>query len=92
MQKNIIIGFNDTTCFRKKILESNNGLDDFGKLLHNAITKKKLRKIYEYVLKQGALGGKLLGALKHELQKNFFEKKLMFHLNSLKGTEIIHKN
>ena len=99
----------------EKILESNNGLDDFGKLLHNAwITKKKLSKnisttkideIYDYVLKQGALGGKLLGAggggfflfyMKHELQKNFLKKnqKLInvpFKFSD-EGTEIIHKN
>ena len=99
----------------EKILESNNGLDDFGKLLHNAwITKKKLSKnisttkideIYDYVLKQGALGGKLLGAggggfflfyMKHELQKNFLKKnKKLINVPfkfSDEGTEIIHKN
>ena len=47
-------------------------LDDFGKLLHEAweikknfskmITNKKLDKVYDFAIKNGALGGKLLGA------------------------------
>ncbi len=47
-------------------------LDDFGKLLHRAweikknfsknITNKKIDAIYDFALKSGALGGKLLGA------------------------------
>ena len=47
-------------------------LDDFGELLHEAweikkhfsknITNKKLDKIYDFAIKNGALGGKLLGA------------------------------
>ncbi len=47
-------------------------LDDFGKLLHSAwetkkkfsknITNKNLDSIYNYAIKSGALGGKLLGA------------------------------
>ena len=55
----------------EKILKQGE-VDDFGKLLHSAwLTKKKLSNsisntkidnLYEYALKKGALGGKLLGA------------------------------
>lgn len=55
----------------EKILKQGQ-VDDFGKLLHSAwLTKKKLSNsisntkidnLYEYALKKGALGGKLLGA------------------------------
>ena len=55
----------------EKIIKGNN-IDDFGKLLHSAwLTKKKLSShisspkiddMYDYVIQQGALGGKLLGA------------------------------
>ena len=81
----------------EKILDSNNGLDEFGKLLHTAwITKKKVSKvisnskideIYEYMISQGALGGKLLGAggggfflfyMKNHLQKRFLKKENLF--------------
>lgn len=57
----------------QNILTSKNGnLDDFGKLLHkgweikkklaNNITNSKIDAMYEQALKNGALGGKLLGA------------------------------
>ena len=55
----------------EKILESGN-LDDFGKLLHETwqikrglstkITNDKIDEIYDIAMKEGALGGKLLGA------------------------------
>ena len=47
-------------------------LEDFGKLLHDAwlekkslgskITNNKIDQLYEFALKNGAIGGKLLGA------------------------------
>ena len=47
-------------------------LDNFGRLLHeswlvkkelsNTITNSKIYQIYNYAIKKGALGGKLLGA------------------------------
>ena len=50
----------------------NGDLDDFGKLLHESwllkkqlssnITNKKINNLYDYAIKNGALGGKLLGA------------------------------
>jgi D-glycero-alpha-D-manno-heptose-7-phosphate kinase len=99
----------------EKILDSNNGLDEFGKLLHTAwITKKKVSKvisnskideIYEYMISQGALGGKLLGAggggfflfyMKNHLQKRFLKKNKKILSIPFKfsdnGTEILYKD
>ncbi len=55
----------------EKILKSGN-IDDFGKLLNSAwnikkqlgksITNNKIDELYDYALKNGALGGKILGA------------------------------
>ncbi|WP_421781075.1 kinase [Kiloniella litopenaei] len=55
-----------------QILEGNQNLDDFGKLLHEAwmqkrglassVTNDSINNLYEHGLKHGALGGKLLGA------------------------------
>ena len=55
----------------EKILKSGN-IDDFGKLLNSAwnikkqlgksITNDKIDELYDYALKNGALGGKILGA------------------------------
>ena len=55
----------------EKILEKGN-IDDFGKLLHSSwILKKKLSKsisnnkideLYDFAMKNGAYGGKILGA------------------------------
>ncbi len=98
----------------EKIINSKN-IDDFGKLLHSAwLVKKKLsssissRKIddmYDYVLKNGALGGKLLGAggggfilfyMRNELKKKFLKhnKRLVnvpFRFSN-KGSEILYKD
>jgi D-glycero-alpha-D-manno-heptose-7-phosphate kinase len=56
----------------KKILEKNNSVLEFGKLLHEAwqikkslsdkISNPKIETIYDKALSSGALGGKLLGA------------------------------
>jgi len=75
----------------EEILKKGN-IDDFGKLLHSAwLTKKKLStsisnasidSLYEYALRKGALGGKLLGAggggfflfyVSEEIKKNFIK-------------------
>ncbi len=55
----------------QKIIESGN-IDDFGKLLNSAwdmkkqlgksITNNKIDNLYDYAIKNGALGGKILGA------------------------------
>ena len=90
-------------------------IDDFGRLLNSAwITKKKLSSsvsnpsidsLYKDVLKQGALGGKLLGAggggfflfyISQE-KKNFFLKKNKKVVNipfkfSEKGSEIVFRD
>jgi len=76
----------------EKIIKLGN-LDDFGKLLHHAwvekkelsrsISNHKIDELYKVALKNGALGGKLLGAggggfllvyIKKEKQKNFLNK------------------
>ncbi len=98
----------------EKILKGKN-IDDFGKLLHSAwVTKKKLSssisskkidEMYEYVMKNGALGGKLLGAggggfflfyMKNELKKRFLKKNnKLIHVPfkfSNRGTEILFKD
>lgn len=98
----------------EKILNGKN-IDDFGKLLHSAwLTKKKLSssisnkeldEIYEYMIKNGALGGKLLGAgaggfflfyMKSEIKEKFLKKKSkLLHVPfkfSYNGTEILFKD
>jgi len=98
----------------EKIIKGNN-LDDFGKLLHSAwLTKKKLSthisstkidEIYDYVIKNGALGGKLLGAggggfflfyMRGELKESFLKKnKKLVNVPfkfSNRGTEILFKD
>ena len=98
----------------EKILNGKN-MDDFGKLLHSAwLTKKKLDssisnkvidEMYEYIIKNGALGGKLLGAggggfllfyMKNEIKKEFLQKNSkLIHVPfkfSNKGSEILFKN
>ena len=98
----------------EKILNGNN-IDEFGKLLHSAwVTKKKLSShisndeidnLYDYSLKKGAVGGKLLGAggggfflfyIKKEMQDYFLKnnKKIInvpFNFTN-NGTEIIYKD
>ena len=68
-------------------------VDDFGRLLHDAwmekkelsksISNSKINEIYDQAMKNGALGGKLLGAggggfllmyMKNNQRKNFFKK------------------
>ena len=98
----------------EKILNGGN-IDEFGKLLNSAwITKKKLSShisdheidnLYDYAIKNGAIGGKLLGAggggfflfyVKKE-KKNFFLKnnkkiiKVPFNFTN-NGTEILYKD
>ena len=98
----------------EKIIRSNN-IDDFGKLLHSAwLTKKKLSShissakiddMYDYVIQQGALGGKLLGAggggffvfyMRNELKESFLKKnKKLVNVPfkfSDRGTEILFKD
>ena len=98
----------------EKIIKGNN-IDDFGKLLHSAwLTKKKLSThisspkiddMYDYVIQQGALGGKLLGAggggfflfyMRSELKKSFLKKnKKLINVPfkfSNRGTEILFKD
>jgi D-glycero-alpha-D-manno-heptose-7-phosphate kinase len=98
----------------EKILNGNN-IDEFGKLLHSAwVTKKKLSthisntqidNLYDYAIKNGALGGKLLGAggggfflfyVKKEMKNSFLKnnKKIInvpFNFSN-KGTEIVYKD
>lgn len=78
----------------EKLLSSGN-IDEFGKLLNNAwtlkkklsssISNKKIDELYDFLIKNGAYGGKLLGAggggflliyMKNEYQKTFFKKNL----------------
>jgi D-glycero-alpha-D-manno-heptose-7-phosphate kinase len=97
----------------EKILNGNN-IDEFGKLLNSAwLTKKKLSShisspkidnLYEYAIKNGALGGKLLGAggggfflfyIKKEMKNSFLKNKKIVNIpfnftNS--GTEIVYKD
>ena len=98
----------------EKIIKGNN-IDDFGKLLHSAwLTKKKLSShissakiddMYDYVIQQGALGGKLLGAggggfflfyMRNELKESFLKKnKKLVNVPfkfSNRGTEILFKD
>jgi len=98
----------------EKILRGGN-IDDFGRLLHSAwLTKKKLSNsvsnasidnLYEYVLKKGALGGKLLGAggggfflfyINKEIKKKFLQKnKKIINIPfkfSESGSEIVFKD
>ena len=98
----------------EKIIKGNN-IDDFGKLLHSAwLTKKKLSThisspkiddMYDYVIQQGALGGKLLGAggggfflfyMRNELKESFLKKnKKLVNVPfkfSNRGTEILFKD
>ena len=102
----------------KKILESNNKnfLNDIGNLLNeswlykkelsNKVSNKNIDDLYNYGIKNGAIGGKLLGAgaggffmflTKNELDK----KKLIYKLNRINhipfdfdelGSQIIYKN
>jgi D-glycero-alpha-D-manno-heptose-7-phosphate kinase len=77
----------------EKILKAGK-IDDFGKLLHSAwLTKKKLSSsvsnssidsLYNYAIKQGALGGKLLGAG----GGGFF----LFYINKEKKKFFLNKN
>jgi len=98
----------------EKILQAGK-IDDFGRLLHTAwLTKKKLSSsvsnpsidsLYNHALKQGALGGKLLGAggggfflfYINEEKKKFFLKENKKIINvpfyfSEKGSEIVFKD
>ena len=98
----------------EKLLNSGK-IDEFGKLLHHAWTKKKklsksisnnkIDELYNYAIKNGALGGKLLGAggggfllmyMKNEHRKNFFKnnRKLInvpFNFTS-EGSQVIFRN
>jgi len=93
----------------------NGKLNDFGKLLHEtwlvkkslskSITNSSIDEIYNYAIKNGALGGKLLGAggggfllfyIPHSRQKNILKyfKKLItvpFHFTN-DGSKIMFKN
>ena len=70
-KKNYIKEIVDHVEEGQKIIESGN-IDDFGKLLNSAwdikkqlgksITNNKIDNLYDYAIKNGALGGKILGA------------------------------
>ena len=70
-KKNYIKEIIDHVEEGQKIIEGGN-IDDFGRLLNSAwrvkkqlgksITNKKIDNLYNYALKNGALGGKILGA------------------------------
>ena len=98
----------------EKILKEGN-LNDFGKLLHEAwlekkylsssITNPSIDAIYNRALRDGALGGKLLGAGGGGFflfyvpyhQQNYFLKKMNYLTNvpfkfSFKGSEILFNN
>ena len=70
-KKNYIKEIIDHVDEGQKIIESGN-IDDFGRLLNSAwdikkqlgksITNNKIDNLYNYALKNGALGGKILGA------------------------------
>ncbi|MAF48354.1 MAG: hypothetical protein CMM10_08825 [Rhodospirillaceae bacterium] len=98
----------------EEILKKDN-IDDFGKLLHAAwVEKKKLSNsisnasidsLYDYALKKGALGGKLLGAggggfflfyVREENKKNFIKSNIKminipFKFSQI-GSEILFKD
>lgn len=99
----ILIEMLDLTKEAKKCLKSKNGLDDFGTLLNetwnlkknlsNSITNNKIDEIYNLGIKNGALGGKLLGAgsggfilfyVKRENKKNFLKTFKNFNCVNLK--------
>jgi len=98
----------------KKIIEEGN-LDDLGKLMHEHwifkkkrslnMTNNKIDQYYNFALKNGALGGKLIGAggggflMFYCEDANFLEKKLKkFNIKKLdfefsgSGAEIISNN
>ena len=99
----------------EKLLKSES-FDDFGKLLNdswnykkslsNIISNKKIDELYSHFLKNGALGGKLLGAggggfmifyLPFAKQKRFFEKnknikKVPFNFTNIGSQIIFNKN
>ena len=90
-------------------------IDEFGKLLHSAwlekkslsksVSNKKINELYDYAIKSGALGGKLLGAggggfllmyMKKQARKRFFNsnKKIVnipFNFTDI-GSKIIFNN
>ena len=98
----------------EKILNQGN-VDDFGKLLDsawrikkklsNSISNVKLNNLYDYAIKKGAIGGKLLGAggggfflfyIKKEHKKKFIEgsSKIInvpFKFTDI-GSEIVYKD
>ena len=98
----------------EKILKGEN-LNDFGKLLHeswlekknlsSAISNSSIDEIYNIAIKNGALGGKLLGAggggfflfyVPYYMKKNFINKftkfiSVPFKFTS-KGSEILYKD
>ena len=98
----------------EKLLNSGK-IDEFGKLLHHAwnekkklsksISNNKIDELYNYAIKNGALGGKLLGAggggfllmyMKNEHRKNFFKNNrnlinVPFNFTS-EGSQVIFRN
>ena len=74
------------------------------KSLSNSIANHKLNEIYQEAKKEGALGGKLLGAggggffcffVPKEKQKNFFKKKKLVKVKfefENQGSQIIYNN
>ena len=103
----------ENTKNAKKII-FNNDLKNFGylmdenwkikKSLSNSIANHKLNEIYQEAKKEGALGGKLLGAggggffcffVPKEKQKNFFKKKKLVKVKfefENQGSQIIYNN
>ena len=113
-KKNEIYQILDFVREAENILKSDD-YDNFGKLLHESwLTKRNLSKkmsstsiddIYNFALKKGALGGKLLGAggggffllyVPYERQKkfmNYFKKfiRIPFNFNNLGSTVIFNQ-
>jgi D-glycero-alpha-D-manno-heptose-7-phosphate kinase len=113
-KKNYIMNIYQHVLEGEKLLNSGK-IDEFGKLLHHAwsekkklsksISNNKIDELYNYAIKNGALGGKLLGAggggfllmyMKNEHRKNFFKnnRKLInvpFNFTS-EGSQVIFRN
>ncbi len=114
MKKNYIKEMIQHVKQGEKILKQGN-VDDFGKLLNsawlikkklsNSISNSKLDNLYDYALKKGAVGGKLLGAggggfflfyIKKEHKKKFIQDSnkiinIPFKFTDT-GSEIIYKD
>ena len=113
-KKKYIMNIYEQVVEGEKLINSGK-IDDFGKLLHHAwnekkklsksISNNKIDNLYNYAIKNGALGGKLLGAggggfllmyMKKEHRKNFFKDNkqiidIPFNFTN-EGSQVIFKN